>query len=71
MWDGRNDQGIVQPKGPYKVQVIAKNSSDATVAVDQQTKGTVEAVSFDKGYPVLELSNGVNVPVGDLLSLER
>lgn len=71
MWDGRNDQGIVQPKGPYTVQVVAKNASDATVAVDQQTKGTVEAVSFDKGYPVLELSNGVNVPVGDLLSLER
>jgi hypothetical protein len=26
-------------------------------------------VSFDKGYPVLELDNGVAVPVSDLLKV--
>ena len=38
--------------------------------VDQKTVGIVEAVSFDKGYPVLHLDNGVSVPVSDLLQVD-
>ena len=53
MWDGRNDAGVVQPAGSYSVTVTAKDAADQTVAVTQETKGTVTAVSFDKGYPVL------------------
>lgn len=70
-WDGKNDQGIVQPKGPYTVSVTATDADGATVDVDQETRGLITAVSFDKGYPVLHLQNGMNAPVGDLLKLER
>ena len=70
MWDGRNDAGVVQPAGSYSVTVTAKDAADQTVAVTQETKGTVTAVSFDKGYPVLHLDTGISVPVSDLLKVD-
>jgi flagellar basal-body rod modification protein FlgD len=68
-WDGRDDAGNVQPAGTYSVAVQATSTSGAPVAVSQETKGTIEAVSFDKGYPVLHLSTGVRVPIADLLQV--
>jgi flagellar basal-body rod modification protein FlgD len=68
-WDGRDDSGVVQPAGSYVISVVAKNSGGGPVSVDQQTTGVVDAVSFDKGYPVLELNNGLSVPVSDLLKV--
>jgi len=70
-WDGRNDQGIVQAGGAYSVTVAAKNAAGATVSTQQESKGLVTAVSFDKGFPVLHLSTGLSVPVGDLLRIEN
>jgi hypothetical protein len=52
------------------VQVKATDEDDGTVIVSQETTGTIDGVSFDKGYPVLHLSNGVSVPVSDLLRVE-
>ena len=69
-WDGRNDAGIVQPAGSYSVAVTAKDAGDNPVGVTQETKGIVTAVSFDKGYPVLHLGNGISVPVSDLLRVD-
>ncbi len=69
-WDGRNDAGIVQPAGSYSVAVTAKDAGDNPVGVTQETKGVVTAVSFDKGYPVLHLGNGISVPVSDLLRVD-
>jgi flagellar basal-body rod modification protein FlgD len=69
-WDGRDDAGNIQPAGTYSVAVQATNESGSPVAVSQETKGMVQAVSFDKGYPVLHLSTGVSVPVADLLQVD-
>jgi flagellar basal-body rod modification protein FlgD len=69
-WDGRSDDGIVQPAGTYAVGVQAADADGGTVIVSQETSGTITAVSFDKGYPVLHLSNGISVPVSDLLRVE-
>jgi flagellar basal-body rod modification protein FlgD len=69
-WDGRSDAGLVMPAGTYAVAVRAKDADDGTVVVSQETTGTITGVAFDKGYPVLHLSNGVNVPVSDLLRVE-
>jgi flagellar basal-body rod modification protein FlgD len=66
-WDGRNDDGLAQPAGAYQVTASAKDSADAPVVVSQQSTGSVEAVSFDKGFPVLQLDNGMAVPVADLV----
>ncbi len=69
-WDGRSDDGIVQPAGTYAVNVSAIDADGGTVVVSQETTGMLTGVSFDKGYPVLHLSNGVSVPVSDLLRVE-
>jgi flagellar basal-body rod modification protein FlgD len=69
-WDGRSDDGIVQPAGTYSVGVRAADEDGGTVIVSQETTGMLKGVSFDKGYPVLHLSNGVSVPVSDLLRVE-
>ena len=69
-WDGRSDDGLVQPKGTYAVNVKANDEDGGTVNVSQETSGTITGVAFDKGYPVLHLSNGVNAPVSDLLRVE-
>jgi len=69
-WDGRNDGGMIQPAGAYQISITAKDSAGNPVSVSQETTGLVKSVSFDKGYPVLHLDNGVSVPVSDLLGIE-
>lgn len=69
-WDGRSDDGLVQPAGTYAVNIKANDADGGTVVVSQETSGTITGVGFDKGYPVLQLSNGVNAPVSDLLRVE-
>jgi hypothetical protein len=50
--------------------VKAADEDGGTVVVSQETTGTISGVAFDKGYPVLHLSNGVSAPVSDLLRVE-
>lgn len=69
LWDGRDANGTVQPQGSYAVSVTTKNADGNPVGVTQETSGQVRSVSFDQGYPVLHLDNGVSVPVSDLLSV--
>jgi flagellar basal-body rod modification protein FlgD len=69
-WDGRSDDGLVQPAGTYAVSVKSSDADGGTVVVSQETSGTITGVAFDKGYPVLRLSNGVSAPVSDLLRVE-
>lgn len=69
-WDGRSDSGVVQPAGTYAVAVRANDADGGTVVVSQETTATIKSVAFDKGYPVLQLSNGVSAPVSDLLRVE-
>ncbi len=66
-WDGRDDHGVVMAAGTYAVSVQAKTKDGSAVSVAQETTGLVKSVAFDKGYPVLTLANGMQVPVSDLL----
>jgi len=66
-WDDRNDTGTVQPAGTYAVAIKATDANGNPVDVSQETSAVVSGVSFDKGYPVLQLANGVSAPVSDLL----
>jgi flagellar basal-body rod modification protein FlgD len=68
-WDGKNDAGVKQNAGAYTVTVTAKAANGAPVSVTQNGTGTVQSVSFEKGYPELTLDNGLSVPVSDLLSV--
>lgn len=70
-WDGKNNQGIVQPAGSYSVVVQAKGQNGAEIDVSQETSSTVQSISFDKGYAMLMLSNGVSAPAADLIQVNR
>lgn len=68
-WNGQSDSGLPQPAGPYQVTVTAKADNDAPVTLTQQSSGTIRSVSFEQGFPVLQLDTGVTAPVGDLVSV--
>lgn len=70
-WDGKSAAGNLQPKGSYKLAVTATNSVGASVPVDMQTVGIIDAISFDEGYPIMHLNNGATAPVSDLLRVEN
>jgi flagellar basal-body rod modification protein FlgD len=69
-WDGRDNAGNVVPAGTYAVSVQAKTADGGSVSVAQETTGLVKSVAFDKGYPVLTLDNGMQVPVSDLIEVD-
>jgi flagellar basal-body rod modification protein FlgD len=69
-WDGKSDDGLIQPAGTYAVAIKSNDADGGSVNVSQETTGTITGVAFDKGYPVLQLSSGVKAPVSDLLRVE-
>ncbi len=68
-WDGRDNNGLLQPAGNYTMTVAAKDADDKAISVTQQASGTVNSVSFDQGYPVLHLNNGLSSPISDLVQV--
>jgi flagellar basal-body rod modification protein FlgD len=68
-WDGRDDSGMSQPPGAYAISVVAKAAGGAPVEVSQETTGTLMSVDFSKGYPNLQLDNGVSAPASDLIRI--
>jgi flagellar basal-body rod modification protein FlgD len=68
-WDGRDEAGNIQPAGTYVIGVQAEDAVGTPISVSQETTGKIKQVSFDKGYPVLTLENGLAVPVSDLLKV--
>jgi flagellar basal-body rod modification protein FlgD len=69
-WDGRGDNGLSQPPGPYTISVTAKNG-ESPVLVNQETTGNLVGIDFTKGYPNLQLDNGVSAPASDLLRINQ
>jgi flagellar basal-body rod modification protein FlgD len=69
-WDGKGDNGLAQPPGPYTISVVAKDG-DNPVLVNQETSGNLIGIDFSKGYPNLQLDNGVSAPASDLLRINQ
>lgn len=68
-WDGKSDDGTVQPKGNYKVKVTATDAAGKPVTSTQDSTGVVTKVSYEKGYPELTLDNGATGAIADLVSV--
>ncbi len=68
-WDGKDDSGVPMAKGTYSVHVEASTAAGQAVGVSQDVTGTVVKVSFEKGYPELQLDSGATAPVSDLVSV--
>jgi flagellar basal-body rod modification protein FlgD len=69
VWDGRDNSGVAQPPGAYAVSVVAKDSNGATVDANLESTGVITNVGFEKGFPNLQLDNGVSAPASDLLRI--
>jgi flagellar basal-body rod modification protein FlgD len=70
-WDGRDSTGTLQPSGSYNVTVKASTSAGASVSVDQNCTSVVTGISYDTGYAVLQLANGVTAPVSNLVKISN
>jgi flagellar basal-body rod modification protein FlgD len=68
-WNGADDSGQATPAGSYTVAVTATDASGASVPWSQSVTGVVTKVSFDQGYPALNLNSGVVAPVSQLVSV--
>lgn len=68
-WDGKDDAGQPVAKGTFRVKVDAVSASGQAVSASQDVTGKVMKVSFDKGYPELQLDSGASAPISDLVSV--
>jgi flagellar basal-body rod modification protein FlgD len=68
-WDGRDDNGQACPKGSYTVKVSAQTKDGKSVAASQDVSGTVTKVTFDQGYPQVQLDSGVTAAISDLVGV--
>lgn len=57
VWDGRNNSGVKQPDGDYKLSITAKDASGQSVAVSTEIQGAVDSVDMTKSPPVLLVNN--------------
>jgi flagellar basal-body rod modification protein FlgD len=57
VWDGRNNSGVKQPDGDYKLSITAKDAAGQDVAVSTEVQGIVDSVDMSKTPPVLSVNN--------------
>jgi flagellar basal-body rod modification protein FlgD len=53
VWDGRNNSGVKQPDGDYKLAITAKDASGQAVTVSTEIQGVVDSVDLSKSPPTL------------------
>ena len=69
-WDGRNDQGVLQPDGKYTLSVTASSVNDESLNVITSIFGTVGGITVKDGALVLDLG-GHTVKIGDVVSVKK
>ena len=57
VWDGRNNSGVLQPGGDYKLAITAKDASGQAVSVSTEIQGIVDSVDMTKSPPMLSVNN--------------
>ncbi len=65
----RGRAGRPRPQGRTRSNVTATDAHGQPVNVVQTATGVVSKVSYDQGYPALNLSSGVVTPVSQLVSV--
>lgn len=53
VWDGRNNSGVLQQPGDYKLSITAKDASGQPVAVSTEIQGVVDSVDLTKTPPTV------------------
>lgn len=55
VWDGRNNAGVLQPDGNYKLSVTAKDANGQSTAISTETIGVVDSVDMTKTPPTISI----------------
>jgi flagellar basal-body rod modification protein FlgD len=69
-WDGRSNNGTLNPDGAYTMSITAKDATGTTVAVSSQVQGTVDAVDLTQNPPVLTIG-GQSFPLDKIKQVVR
>jgi flagellar basal-body rod modification protein FlgD len=70
IWDGRNNNGVLQPDGEYTISVVATDASGQSTAVSTEIQGVVDSVDVSKSPPVLSV-NGKDYTVNQIKRVVR
>jgi flagellar basal-body rod modification protein FlgD len=54
-WDGRSNNGALNPDGAYTMSITAKDASGSNVAISTEVRGTVDSVDLTQNPPVLSI----------------
>lgn len=68
IWDGRNNEGDLQPEGTYTIKVMALDNDGNEIEVKTTTTGVVNGAIFKRGVPLLEV-DGQEVPLDKIIAV--
>jgi flagellar basal-body rod modification protein FlgD len=54
-WDGRDNNGVVQPDGTYSLSMTGVDASGQNVAISTEIDGTVDSVDLSQNPPLLSI----------------
>ncbi|MFZ0392049.1 MAG: flagellar hook capping FlgD N-terminal domain-containing protein [Calditrichia bacterium] len=69
-WDGQNNAGIKQAKGPYSYRITAKDEEGQMVSVQSYITGIISGVRYDSNGAVLMLG-GLKVAMSDVYEISQ
>ncbi|HEX4297584.1 MAG TPA: flagellar hook capping FlgD N-terminal domain-containing protein [Devosia sp.] len=69
-WDGKDNEGNVQPAGTYSISMTGTDSSGKVVNISTQTTGTVTGVDFTGSEPVL-LVGSARLNLSDVTEVDQ
>ncbi len=55
-WDGRSNNGVQRPDGPYTISVTATDANQQSVAISTEAQGTVDSVDLTESPPTLTVN---------------
>jgi len=67
-WDGRDAAGLPRADGPYRVEVVARNSAGDSLPTAMTVNAQVTRVHRQDGTTLFQLDNGLLVGREDILS---
>lgn len=69
-WDGKSEEGVVQPAGQYKISVNAKDAAGQKVNTETEFSGKVTGVQFTEAGPIVSIGKKT-VPLKDIKQVEE
>ena len=70
VWDGFSDDNVIQPGGPYRIEISARNANGAPVGVSTTASGRVSGIETADHRQMLVVG-GKLVPLSDVIAVRE